>query len=58
MSRTRLRMLNCERTLQLTLMMTSAKVVETFVSVSINNPSQGFSHLDDETTLSNILLDV
>ena len=34
----------------MTLMMTSAQVVETSVNVTNNSPSQDYSHLDDQTT--------
>ena len=34
----------------MTLMMTSAQVVETSVNVTNNSPSRDYSHLDDQTT--------
>ena len=34
----------------MTLMMTSAQVVETSVTVTNNSPSRDYSHLDDQTT--------
>ena len=34
----------------MTLMMTSAQVVETSVSVTNNSPSRDYSHPDDQTT--------
>ena len=36
--------------IHMTLMMTSAQVVETSVNVTNNSPSQGYSHPDDQTT--------
>ena len=38
-------------TFHLTLMMTSAQVVETSVTTTDNSPSQDYTHLDDQTTL-------
>ena len=35
----------------LTLMMTSAQVVETSVTITNNNPSQDYTHPDNQTTL-------
>ena len=37
-------------TFHLTLMMTSAQVVETSVTTTDNSPSQDYTHLDDQTT--------
>ena len=37
-------------------MMTSAQVVETSVTTTDNSPSQDYTHLDDQTTLLNILI--
>ena len=37
-------------TFHLTLMMTSAQVVETSVTTTYNSPSQDYTHLDDQTT--------
>ena len=37
--------------IHLTLMMTSAQVVETSVTTTDNNPSQDYTHPDDQTTL-------
>ena len=34
---------------KLTLMMTSAQVVETSVNVNTNSPSQSYTHSDDHT---------
>ena len=34
----------------MTLMVTSAQVVETLVNVTNNSPSQDYSHPDDQTT--------
>ena len=36
--------------------MTSAQVVETSVTTTDNSPSQDYTHLDDQTTLLNILI--
>ena len=38
-------------TFHLTLMMTSAQVVETSVTTTNNSPSQDYSHPDNQTTL-------
>ena len=38
----------------LTLMMTSAQVVETSVTTTNNSPSQDYNHLDDQTTLLHV----
>ena len=38
-------------TFHLTLMMTSAQVVETSVTITDNSPSQDYTHPDDQTTL-------
>ena len=38
-------------TIHLTLMMTSAQVVESSVTTTENSPSQDYSHPDDQTTL-------
>ena len=38
-------------TFRLTLMMTSAQVVETSVTTTDNSPSQDYTHPDDQTTL-------
>ena len=45
-------------TFHLTLMMTSAQVVETSVTTTDNSPSQDYTHPDDQTTLlqANLLL--
>ena len=37
-------------TIHMTLMMTSAQVVETSVNVTNNSPSRDYSQLDDQTT--------
>ena len=41
-------------TFHLTLMMTSAQVVETSVTIAHNSPSQDYTHLDDQTTLLHV----
>ena len=41
-------------TFHLTLMMTSAQVVETSVTTTDNSPSQDYTHLDDQTTLLHV----
>ena len=41
-------------TFHLTLMMTSAQVVETSVTTTDNSPSQGYNHPDDQTTLLHV----
>ena len=41
-------------TFHLTLMMTSAQVVETSVTITDNSPSQDYTHSDDQTTLFEI----
>ena len=38
-------------TFHLTLMMTSAQVVEILVTITDNSPSQDYTHPDDQTTL-------
>ena len=38
-------------TFHLTLMMTSAQVVEILVTITDNSPSQDYTHLDDQNTL-------
>ena len=38
----------------LTLMMTSAQVVETSVTTTDNSPSQDYTHPDDQTTLLHV----
>ena len=45
-------MLFVSRLTNLTLMMTSAKVVETSVTVTDNSPFQDYPHPDDHTTQS------
>ena len=39
-----------DRSFDMTLMMTSAQVVETSVNVTNNSPSRNYSHPDDQTT--------
>ena len=39
----------------MTLMMTSAQVVETSVNVINNSPSRDYSHPDDQTTQTNVV---
>ena len=41
-------------TFHLTLMMTSAQVVETSVTTTDNSPSQDYTHPDDQTTLLHV----
>ena len=41
---------NEQNTIYMTLMTTSAQVVETSVKVTNNSPSQDYSHPDDQTT--------
>ena len=40
----------------MTLMMTSAQVVETSVNVTNNSPSRDYSHPDDQTTQTTFFL--
>ena len=42
-------------TFHLTLMMTSAQVVETSVTIIDNSPSQHYTHPDDQTTLLHVI---
>ena len=42
----------------ITLMMTSAQVVETSVTTTDNSPSRNFTHPDDQTTLLQLILTV
>ena len=43
-------------TFHFTLMMTSAQVVETSVTITDNSPCQGYAHPDDQTTLLHVTL--
>ena len=43
-------------TFHLTLIVTSAQVVETSVTIADNSPSQDYTHPDDQTTLLHILI--
>ena len=53
-SRTRLIHSTDKQHFHLTLMMTSAQVVETSVTVTDNSPFQGYPHPDDHTTRSTV----
>ena len=46
-----LKIFSNEKSSHLTLMMTSAQVVETSVTTTDNSPSQDYTHLDNQTTL-------
>ena len=47
--------ISMQTTFYLTLMMTSAQVVETSVTTTDNSPSQDYTHPDDQTTLLHVI---
>ena len=47
--------ISMQTTFYLTLMMTSAQVVETSVTTTDNSPSQDYNHPDDQTTLLHVI---